>query len=136
MKYAFTEEEPRRRHRTLVLAAMRALARLAATEVAQGRPAGWRDYATETRDPFAAIDEAIFEVSHMLAGLADVDGAVVLSTRWEVLGFSAEIVGDLPDVPRVAVASDAEGMTRTYESTEGGGDAVTARRIALVRGGS
>jgi hypothetical protein len=120
MKYAFTEEEPRRRHRTLVLAAMRALARLAATE-SLGRPAGWRDYATETRDPFPAIDEAIFEVSHMLAGLADVDGAVVLSTRWEVLGFSAEIVGDLPDVPRVAVASDGEGMTRTFESTEGVG---------------
>jgi hypothetical protein len=120
LKYAFQEEEPRRRHRTLVLAAMRALARAAAAE-GLGRPAGWEDYATEARDPFPALDEAIFEVSHMLAGLADVDGAVVLTTRWEVLGFSAEIVGDLPDVARVAVARDPEASTRTFESTDGVG---------------
>jgi hypothetical protein len=120
LKYAFQEEEPRRRHRTLVLAAMRALARSAAEE-SLGRPAGWTDYATEARDPFPAIDEAIFEVSHMLAGLADVDGVVVLSTRWEVLGFSAEIVGDLPEVLRVAVASDVEARGRTFETTDGVG---------------
>jgi hypothetical protein len=120
LKYAFNEEEPRRRHRTLVLAAMRALARHAAAE-SLPTAAGWKDYATETRDPFPAIDEAIFEMSHMLAGLADVDGAVVLSTRWEVLGFAAEIVGDLPDVPRVAVARDVEATRRTFESTDGVG---------------
>ncbi|MGO8999310.1 MAG: putative sensor domain DACNV-containing protein [Polyangiaceae bacterium] len=120
LKYAFNEEEPRRRHRTLVLAAMRALARLAAAE-SLGKPAGWRDYASETRDPFPAIDEAIFEISHMLASLADVDGAVVLSTRWEVLGFSAEIIGDLPDVPRVAIARDVEATRRTFEATDGVG---------------
>ena len=117
LKYTFQEEEPRRRHRTLVLAAMRALARSAAAE-SLGRPAGWKDYATETRDPFPAIDEAIFEVSHMLAGLADVDGAVVVNKRWELLGFAAEIVGDLPEVPRVAIARDLEATQRTYESTD------------------
>jgi hypothetical protein len=120
LKYGFLEEEPRRRHRTLVLAAMRALARASAAEPL-GRPAGWRDYATHTRDPFPALDEAIFEVSHLIAALADVDGAVVLNTRWEVLGFSAEIVGDLPDVPRVAVARDLEGTNRAFESTDGVG---------------
>ncbi len=120
LKYAFQEEEPRRRHRTLVLAAMRALARSAAAE-SLGRSAGWEDYATEAREPFPALDEAIFEVSHLIAGLADVDGAVVLTTRWEVLGFSAEIVGDLPDVARVAVARDPEASTRTFESTDGVG---------------
>jgi hypothetical protein len=119
-KYSFQEEEPRRRHRTLVLAAMRALARAAAAE-SLGRPAGWDDYATETRDPFPALDEAIFEVSHLFAALADVDGAVVVNTRWEVLGFSAEIVGDLPDVPHVGVARDLEGVNRTFESTDGVG---------------
>jgi hypothetical protein len=119
-KYSFRDEEPRRRHRTLVLAAMEALARAAAKE-SLGRPAGWRDYATETRDPFPALDEAIFEISHLIAGLADVDGAVVLSTRWEVLGFSAEIVGELPDVPRVAIARDLEGEKRSFEPTDGVG---------------
>jgi len=118
MKYAFEEEEPRRRHRTLVLAAMRALARSSA-EGSLGRAAGWKDYANETREPFPAIDEAIFEVSHLLAGLADVDGAVVMNMRWEMLGFGAEIVGDLPEVTRVAVARDRDATTRTYESTDG-----------------
>jgi hypothetical protein len=128
LKYAFREEEPRRRHRTLVLAAMRALARLAATE-AFGRPAGWTDYANQTRDPFLAIDEAILEVSHILAGFADVDGAVVVNRRWEILGFGAEIVGDLPEVPRVAVAHDIEATQRSYEST----DAVGTRHRSAYR---
>ncbi|HEY2516028.1 MAG TPA: hypothetical protein VGI39_34390 [Polyangiaceae bacterium] len=118
--YAFHEEEPRRRHRTLVLAAMRALARAAAGD-ALDRPAGWTDYATETRDPFPAIDEAMFEISHMLAALTDVDGALVLTKSFEILGFGAEIVGDLPDVSQVAVARDLEGKLRTFESTEGVG---------------
>jgi hypothetical protein len=120
LKYAFQEEEPRRRHRTLVLAAMRALARSAAAE-SLGRAAGWDDYATETRDPFPALEEAIFEVSHLIAGLADVDGAVVMNTRWELLGFSAEIIGDLPDVARVGVARDLEATNRAFESTDGVG---------------
>jgi hypothetical protein len=118
MKYAFEEEEPRRRHRTLVLAAMRALARSAAVS-ALDHAAGWKDYANEMREPFPAIDEAIFEVSHLLAGLADVDGAVVMNMRWEVLGFGAEIVGELPEVTRIAVARDRDATTRTYESTDG-----------------
>jgi hypothetical protein len=120
MKYAFAEEEPRRRHRTLVLAAMRALARNAGAEPL-GRPTGWRDYASEARDPFPAIDEAFFEMSHLLAGLADVDGVVMMNMRWEVLGFGGEIVGDLPEVTRVAIARDREGETRTFESTDGVG---------------
>ena len=128
LKYAFREEEPRRRHRTLVLAAMRALARASAVEPL-GRPAGWKDYAREVRDPFPAIDEAILEVSHMLAAFADVDGAVVVNKRWEILGFGAEIVGDLPEVPRVAVAHDLEGAERTYEST----DAVGTRHRSAYR---
>ena len=120
IKYEFEEEEPRRRHRTLVLAAMRALARTAA-EQELGRAAGWSDYATANREPLLAIDEAIFEVSHMLAGLADVDGAVVMNMRWEILGFGAEIVGDLPEVPRVAVARDHDATSKTYESADGVG---------------
>jgi hypothetical protein len=120
MKYGFEAEEPRRRHRTLVLAAMRALARSAA-ESSLGHAAGWSDYASATHEPFPAIDEAIFEVSHMLAALADVDGAVVMNMRWEMMGFGAEIVGDLPEVTRVAVAHDHDATTKTYESTDGVG---------------
>jgi hypothetical protein len=120
LKYTFAEEEPRRRHRTLVLAAMRALARQAGAE-SLGRPAGWRDYASETRDPFPAIDEAFFEMSHLIAGLTDVDGAVVVNQRWEVLGFGAEIVGELPEVTRVAVAGDRDATSRTWEATDGVG---------------
>jgi hypothetical protein len=120
LKYGFEEEEPRRRHRTLVLQAMRALARSAA-EDSLNRAAGWKDYANATREPFPQIDEAIFEVSHFLAGLADVDGAVVMNMRWEMLGFGAEIMGELPEVTRVAVARDRDALSRSFETTDGVG---------------
>jgi hypothetical protein len=57
----------------------------------------------------ADLDEAIFELSHLIAGLADVDGAVVMTKRFELLGFAAEIRGsDLPDVITVQRATDLE----------------------------
>jgi hypothetical protein len=37
----------------------------------------------------AELDEAIFELTHLIAALASVDGAVVMSKRFEILA-SAE----------------------------------------------
>ena len=103
MKYAFADEEPRRRYRTLILAVLRGLAGADGT-------AG-----------LAALDEAVFELGHLIAALADVDGAVVLTKRFELVGFGAEIAGALPEIRDVARALDLEGTTRARESIDGVG---------------
>ncbi len=103
LKYAFCDEEPRRRYRTLILAVLRGLA---GAEEASG---------------LAALDEAVFELGHLIAALADVDGAVVLTKRFELFGFGAEIAGRLPEVHDVARALDLEGVQRERESIDGVG---------------
>jgi hypothetical protein len=42
----------------------------------------------------------MFEVSHLIASCASVDGATLLTQRLELLGFGAEIAGALTDVPK------------------------------------
>ena len=54
-------------------------------------------------------------MSQIIASLADVDGAVVLTKRFEILGFGAEIAGDLPDVRVVARALDLEATEHERE---------------------
>jgi hypothetical protein len=79
---------------------------------------GWPEYRLSDEPEIAALDEAMFEVSHLIAGLAAVDGAVVLTQAFEILGFGAEIAGRRADVPEVARARDIEGVERTFESVE------------------
>jgi hypothetical protein len=123
LQYRLTEGEGRRRFRALVLRIMGRLAELHGEGHGGGgtdrRPrVGWADYESSTCDVVATLDESMFEVSHVMAGFAAVDGAVVMTKRFEILGFGAEIGGNLPDVPIVARADDVEGTTRTFESTE------------------
>ena len=117
IKYRFTAGPSRRRFRTLLLQIMDALTQGEPSE----RPAGWHDYVFSKAEVIAELDEAIFEVAHLLAGLTAVDGAVVLTKRFEVLGFGAEISGGLADVPEVLRALDAEGRQTAAESVAGVG---------------
>jgi hypothetical protein len=119
-KYGFASEEPRRRFRTLIVALMNALAAAQPTHP-ERRTVGWEEYASSTDGGVAQIDEAIFELAHQIAGLAAVDGAVVLNKQFELLGFGAEIGGDLPAVRWVARALDAEGKAKVRESVESDG---------------
>jgi hypothetical protein len=108
LKYEFTEEEPRRRFRTLILSVMRELvAEGAALEVKPER-VGWNMYQGSRRPALAALDESMLEMSQLLAALADVDGAVLLNERFEVLGFGGEIVGSLPEVETIRRSRDLE----------------------------
>lgn len=116
-KYGFASEEPRGRFRTLIVALINALA-AAPPAPLEGRTVGWEEYVGSTDGDVAQIDEAIFELAHQVAGLAAIDGAVVLDKRFELLGFGAEIGGDLPAVRRVARALDAEGTAKVHESVE------------------
>ncbi len=69
----------------------------------------------------AQLDEALFEVGHLLARLTAVDGAVVLTKRFEVLGCGGEISGAQEPGPPDSCALDAEGEQREAEGTEGVG---------------
>jgi len=106
LKYAFRDGESRRRYRRIILGLMRAIARAGG---ADGVDRVDRDaYASLRGDELASLRDAIFEMSQLIASLSELDGAVVLTKRFELLGFGAEIIGDLPDVRHVARALDLE----------------------------
>jgi hypothetical protein len=63
-------------------------------------------------------DAALFEAAHLVADLTHVDGAVVMTTGLDVLGFGGEIAGDLPEISRVMRARDLEGMEREWVRTD------------------
>ena len=116
--FPFAAGESRRRFRTLIL---RAMSTLAASHAGSPLPVGWAEYSRSADATVTAIDEAIFELSHMIAALSDVDGATVLTRRFEVLGFGAEIGGSLPHVPNVMRALDLEGNNLVGEHADGVG---------------
>src|SRR5215207_3184873 len=86
LKYKFTDSEPRRRFRTLIVEVMNTLARSFAGAPARD-PVGWDYYEASSDENLSELDEAIFEVAHLVAGLTAVDGAVVMTQRFEMLGF-------------------------------------------------
>jgi hypothetical protein len=91
----------------------------AGADVAAGKTSvGWDDYGRVRNRVLMSLDEAIFEMSHMIATLTQVDGAVVMTQRLELLGFGGEIAGSLPGVTSVARALDLEGNAYDVEHTE------------------
>jgi hypothetical protein len=118
LKYKFQEEEPRARFRSLLIRAMDALAAVGGRFHGVERRVGWEEYGRAAAREFDDIDEAIFEMSHLLATLTGVDGAVLLTQRFELLGFGGEISGALAETTFVAKALDLEGMTCAIEPTE------------------
>jgi hypothetical protein len=120
LKYRFVDAEPRRRFRTLIVDVMGELARSHAGAPARD-PVGWDDYEASSDASLSLLDEAIFEVAHLIAGLTAVDGAVVMTQRYEMLGFGGEISGDLPAAETVERALDLEADETIEETTEGVG---------------
>jgi hypothetical protein len=114
MKYAFIDEEPRRRIASLVSAIMHELSGFEP----QGQPLGWDAYESAAVGQLAELDEALFEVAHLLADFTHVDGTVLVTDSLEVLGFGVEIAGELPEVARVARALDVEGTDREWVRTD------------------
>ncbi len=122
VKYRFAEGEPRRRFRSLLIGIMNRLASLhgegGEVKWDQTKPVGWREYLCCDDEKLSALDDGIFEMAHLIAGCAEVDGAVVLTKRFELLGFGGEISGLLPNVEVVLKARDMEGKVFEEESTE------------------
>jgi len=113
LKYAFRDGDPRKRYRGLILGLMRAIARAGGT--AGVASVDSEAYAALRDDELASLRDAIFEMSQLIAALTETDGAVVMTKRFELLGFGAEILGDLPDVHQVARALDLEARDRVAE---------------------
>ena len=113
LKYAFRDGEPRRRYRQLILGLMRAIARAGGS--AGVSSVDGDTYASLRDHELSSLQDAIVEMSQLIAALSEVDGAVVITKRFEILGFGAEIIGDLPDVQHVARALDLEGDDRVRE---------------------
>jgi hypothetical protein len=108
LKYAFIDDEPRRRYRSLILAVMRELAMAGAEMDPRPGRIGWDAYRASTRPAIVSLDEAILEMSQLLAALGEVDGAVLLTDTFEVLGFGGEIAGALPEIRNIRRALDLE----------------------------
>jgi hypothetical protein len=106
MRYAFRDTVARRRYRHLIQSLMADIAR------AGGR-AGLKEvdvtaYTTFRETELTTWRDAILEMSQLIAALTEIDGAVVMTKRFELLGFGAEIAGHLPDVQHVERALDLE----------------------------
>jgi hypothetical protein len=115
VKYVFDDEEPRKRILTLMTAISKELALAAGDEEST---VGWHAYETSRARRIVEMDEALFEVAHLVADLTRVDGAVLLTDSLEVLGFGVEIAGELPEVSRVAWAHDLDAEARTWVRTD------------------
>lgn len=118
LKYKFVGEEPRSRFRSLIVRTMNTLA-ASNSRLSDGQlTVGWDEYGAAAGPDLAALDEAIFELAHMVATLTAVDGAVLVTQRFELLGFGGEIAGAISEVTSVARAFDPEGSIYGIEPTE------------------
>lgn len=121
LKHKFADGAPRRRYRNLITSIMNTLAEIYGQGGRDRRPVGWEEYRKSGDERLSRLDEAIFEMSHLIAGLMAVDGAAVMTQRYEILGLGGEISGGLKDVETVAQALDIEGERVARESAEGYG---------------
>ncbi len=121
LKYRFHGDDAVLRQRQLIVRTIR----LATTALGDAndpdRIVTWRDY-VGLRHESAVYDleEALYEQAQFIAGLASVDGAVVISPRGP-LGFGGMIVGSLDKLTEVAIASDTEGTMVSLVKIEGYG---------------
>ena len=81
-------------------------------------PLGWDAYESGAAGRLGELDEALFEVAHLLADFTHVDGTVLITDSLEILGFGVEIAGGLPEVAQVARALDVEGAEREWVRTD------------------
>jgi len=120
-KYRFTEGYARLRFHSLMLKIMNTLASthcLDSKSKQELPQVGWHEYAASQDESLIELDEGIFEMAHLIAGLSTVDGAVVMTKRFELLGFAGEIGCSAADVNQVARAGDLEADIFVLESTE------------------
>jgi hypothetical protein len=109
LRYQIGEGPARTCFPDLIVTILNRLARIHGTAGSPPEaPVGWQEFEMTTDDEIATLDEALFEMAHLFAGLAAADGAVVMGKDHEILGFGGMISGRLADVRRVWRALDLE----------------------------
>src|ERR671917_708495 len=100
LRFRFADEPARRSFPDLVVDILNRLAQLYGTadHGQEPRVVGWEEFEATADDEIATLDEALFDVAHLIAGLAAADGAVLMSKQNELLGFGGMISGRLPDL--------------------------------------
>jgi len=104
LKYPIEGREPARRYCTLLFQILERIA-----DASSAASVGWTDFVLDQRPDIERLEQAVFEISRLIAGLAAIDGAVVLDKRFQILGFGAEVSAELPAPDRVWRALDTEG---------------------------
>jgi hypothetical protein len=90
-KYWIKETRAKHRSRELLFAVMRTLSQVGAEHSL--KTVGWKDYQGLEDERLARLDESIFDCANFLADLMAVDGALVVTATWDIVGFGAEIQG-------------------------------------------
>ncbi len=118
LKYRFEVPPMQRSFPDLVVSILSRLAQVHGAGPRPGDLVGWREFETTPDDELATLDEALFELAYLIAGLAAADGAVVLTKLHDILGFGGMITGRLPAVTRVAKALDLNAEAIADEPAE------------------
>jgi hypothetical protein len=118
IKYRFVDEEPCRRLRTLIVKIADALADFHGSLEDPERVVGWKEYLASKNQTLSSLNESVFEWAHLVASMTQVDGAVVMTERLELVGFGAQISGRLDHVDSVAQTLDPEGCEIRKEQTD------------------
>jgi hypothetical protein len=112
-KYRFDQDEPTRRYRTLLFQILERVAAATTKPTVE-----WLDFALDNSPELERLEQAVFEMSRVIANLTAIDGAVVLDKRLGLLGFGAEVSAELPAPSCVWRALDTEGRTRQPDDVE------------------
>ncbi|MGC8491208.1 MAG: putative sensor domain DACNV-containing protein [Syntrophobacteraceae bacterium] len=112
IEYRVTDEASRKRFQTLAVNLMNTLAEVYGAKAGAGATVGWSEYVASNDEALGLCDEAVTDLAHFFADLSAVDGAVVFSEGFDLVGFGAMISGGLKGVRTVARALDVEGTQR------------------------
>ena len=112
-KYLLAKNAQRTRYRHLFASAITRLIQLAAANNVQN--VGWHEYQSFADRQLAELDESFFEFAHFLGDLMSVDGALVITKQYEIVGFGAELLSEAPCLSSVRRAMDLEGTIWTNE---------------------
>jgi hypothetical protein len=119
LRYSFADDPARLCFPDLIVDILNRLAQLYGTTDHQQElvTIGWEEFESTTDPQIEILDEAIFDVAHLISGLAAADGAVIIGKNMELLGFGGMISGRLPNVKSVWKALDIEGVMVLEEGT-------------------
>lgn len=114
----FARSDSSRRFSELIVSAME---RLAEVGRAHGRTClTWEDFQNLHDPQLAEIDESFLEMANLFADLMNVDGALVVTRDFDLVGFAAEVLGEF-SVVRVHRACDLEATETVLERADGSG---------------